>query len=382
MASTPVATITRSDLRNLSVPSEAAIKDVKYLSSYNWIEAPTPTIAVPGSPNIWSPPSGARRVKKDTGLIYIAQNAARHPDSPLEPLFRALFTVNPSFDIRAIDVVSDRNNIRKLLSFVDPITSRSGKTEDFTIEVEMTRNTAIFARTETAVQEVIGPHEFRGFGHEFEKAYTKTKVNGSTGCHRIISYRFGNLSFIIRHETDGYVADGRPPANADAALVNEGLASSLSSMSLAAEKSPSKGQPRQSKLTIRRDGRMVPAESILEIKTRVSHRRLHIRDVASQLWVSQTPKLVRAYHTKGIFQPPTVEDVSAEIKAWEDAQKGNLKILAALIAKILGGAKDCGGCAVVRYSALTDKMVVLKAERKKMLPEDLYSKWDEAVTAE
>lgn len=74
-----------------SVPAEAIITDVKHLASYNWIEAPTPTIVVPGSPAQWSPPQGNRCVKKDSGLVYIAQNAARHPDSPLEPLFRSLY---------------------------------------------------------------------------------------------------------------------------------------------------------------------------------------------------------------------------------------------------------------------------------------------------
>jgi hypothetical protein len=76
-------------------------------------------------------------VKKDNGLVYISQNAARHPDSPLEPLFRSLYIEHPSFDINSIDVVTDRNNIRKLLSFIKPTLSRNGL-DPFTIQVEMT----------------------------------------------------------------------------------------------------------------------------------------------------------------------------------------------------------------------------------------------------
>ena len=45
-----IAEISRLDLQNLHVPSEARITDAEYLSSYNWIEADTPTIAVPGGP--------------------------------------------------------------------------------------------------------------------------------------------------------------------------------------------------------------------------------------------------------------------------------------------------------------------------------------------
>lgn len=54
----------------------------------------------------------------DSGLVYIDQNAARNPRSPLEPLFRALYTEHPSFDPRVVDLVTDRNKIRKLLLFV------------------------------------------------------------------------------------------------------------------------------------------------------------------------------------------------------------------------------------------------------------------------
>ncbi|KAJ5465257.1 geranylgeranyl pyrophosphate synthetase [Penicillium daleae] len=169
-------------------PAKAIITDVKHLASYNWVEASTPTIAVPGSPARWSAPQGPRRVKKDSGLVYIAQNVARHPDSPLEPLFRSLYIEQPLFDISSIDVVTDRNNIRKLLSFIKPTLTKNGL-DPFTIQVDMAAQTAIFCRDETATYEVIGPGEFRGFGHEFEKAYTIPQVRDSTGHHRIISYR-------------------------------------------------------------------------------------------------------------------------------------------------------------------------------------------------
>ena len=45
----------------------------------------------------------------------------------------------------------------------------------------------------------------RGIGHEFEKVYTTSQISGSTRHHRILSYRFSDLNFIVRYETDGYV---------------------------------------------------------------------------------------------------------------------------------------------------------------------------------
>ena len=181
MASPAVLEISRTDLQSLETPTSAYIADVTALSSYSWIEAPadTPTIAVPGRPALWSALQAPRRLNQDSGLVYIAQNAARHPESPLEPLFRALLIAHPSFDIKSIDIVSDRSIIRKLLSFVDPSSARNGL-EPFTMNIEMRNKTAIFCRDEPKAMEYIEPHEFKGFGHEFEKACTINQVEGST----------------------------------------------------------------------------------------------------------------------------------------------------------------------------------------------------------
>ncbi|KAI8964530.1 hypothetical protein F5Y11DRAFT_88020 [Daldinia sp. FL1419] len=376
MSSHVIAKISLSDVQALDIPSTASITDVKYLSSYNWVESPKPTIAVPGSPALWAAPKVPQRLNKDTGLIYIAQNAARHPDSPLEPLFRALYITDPSFDIRSVDVVTDRNNIRKLLTFIDPTASRNGL-EEFTINIEVNKNTAIFSRDETATHEIIGPYEFRGFGHEFEKACTTNKIVGSTGHHRIISYRFGGLSVIVRHETDGYVDTKAAPSSSTAkAQTASDLTSVFESLSLSPTNRNLGTTTKGSKLVVQQDGQVVPLESTLEIKTRVSHKPLEIREVAPQLWVSQTPRLVRAYHQRGIFQIPKVEDVTAQIKKWEQDNQRHLRLLAALIRKIVNVVKDSKESVSLRYDRRERKLILTKLPRKKMLPEDLYSKWD------
>lgn len=239
MATNQSVKITRQDLQDLTVPPKAFITDVRDLSSYNWVESPKPTIAVPGSPDLWSPPKGACQVSKDSGHIYIAQNAARHPESPLEPLFRALYIAHPSFDVRSVDLITDRNNIRKLLSVINPKSSKNGL-ENFAINVEVAGSTIILARDEAKVEEFIGPGEFKGFGHEFEKKYTKTRLAGSSGHHRIISYRFGDMNFIIRHETDGFVdvKAKKIPAAGARAQEEESFLDVLASLSLSSDKIP------------------------------------------------------------------------------------------------------------------------------------------------
>lgn len=125
---------------------------------------------------------------------------------------------------------------------------------------------------------------------------------------------------------------------------------------------------------------MVPRESTLEIKTRAASKPIDFNEIATQLWASQTPKLVRAYHSRGVFQEPKVEDVAGEIRSWERANQAHLRRLAALIAEVLRVAREMGGRMRIRYDQVTDTLVIQqKSEGKKMLPEDLYSHWEEKV---
>lgn len=379
MASPTPLAISRSDVLTMETPAPVSITDVELLSSYNWLDAHsnTPTIMVPGCPALWSATlGGTRQLKKDSGLVYISQNAARHPESPLEPLFRALYATNPTYEIRATDVVTDRNNIRKLLSFVNPSTTKDGL-EAFTMNIEMINNTALFSRAEEKTVEFIGSQDFRGYGHEFEKAYTTSQINDSTGHHRIISYRFGGLKFIVRHETDGYCDDkSSAPSSNFKSHEDDALSNMLESLALSPSDEPPDTVPNAaSKLKVRRGGRTVPLESTLEIKTRVSHKPLEIEDVAAQLWVSQTPKLVRAYHQKGLFQTPEVETVTEAIKSWEDQRQNDLRRLAGLVQKVIFLTKACGGRTVLKCDPIRDRLVLSKVERKRMLPDDLYSQW-------
>lgn len=267
------------------------ITNGEHLSSYNWIESSSPTIAVPGCPPLWSPPKAIKKVAKDSGLIYIAQNAFRHAESPLEPLFRSVYSENPSYNIHQVDLVTDRNNIRKLLSFINPNLPKNGL-EPFTIEIEVTSNTAIFCRAETETHTFIGPLDFRGYGHDFEKAFTVTQVSGSTGHHRIISYNLGDFRFMVRYETDAYVEILPKLQPRCESSGEENILNMMENLSLSRSENHS---CLESNLVIQEEGKRIPIDSTLEIKTRVSHKPIDIQEVLPQLWISQTPNLVRAY---------------------------------------------------------------------------------------
>ncbi|OCL11443.1 hypothetical protein AOQ84DRAFT_287231 [Glonium stellatum] len=345
MPSQIIAEISRPDLTDLPASSSATITGVQHLASYNWLEKSVPTISVPGTPALWSPPSVSSKLTPDSGMVYIDQNAARNPSSPLEPLFRSLYSQKPDFQIGDIDLVTDRNNIRKLLRFV-----KGSSTDKFEIQVEIVGSkTALFTRVEEKTTDFI--QGFRGFGHNFEKAYTKGPA-GSTGHHRIVSYDFGGMKMIIRHETDGYigsktgsVAVTRPAETTDS------LSDLLGSLSISK-----------------------PAATA--IKTRAASRTLDMAEVTPQLWISQTPILVVGYHQRGVFDDVQLRNMKQGIRNWERDNEKALRSLASLMKKIIAAAKSSSNRnAVVKYYGGT-KLRIFTGKQNRALPNDLYSKWE------
>lgn len=379
MAAIPTLLISRKELVPPLDHGDACITRMQHLASYNWIEAKTPTIAVPGCPSTWRGATASRRLPRDSGHVYIAQNTARHPDSPLEPLFRALYIEQPEFDISSVDVVSDRNNIRKLLSFVDPKASKYGP-EPFTMTVEAVDRTVLFGREEPKVEEYIGKNEFRGFGHEFEKAYTVNQIRGSTGHHRIISYHFNQLKMLIRHETDGSLDNEVAPNTSSKGDDVLDLLGKLTLDTATPTPTPGKGIS-DSKIIVKHIGRRTRVTSTIEIKTRAASRLLPLDEVAPQLWVSQTPNLVRAYHVNGVFGPASVENVAQAVVAWEKKNQKSLRALEQLLQKILVAARKHGR-ATIRFDVVADKLKITPTKTAaNMLPPYLYTKWKESQSA-
>ena len=224
--------------------------------------------------------------------------------------------------------------------------------------------------------EILGPTDFRGYGREYEKQYTTQEIRGSTGHHRIITYDFCGLKFLICHETDTYLK-----TNAITNISKQKVQEDHSFYAIWGDQpqasSCKAATPTSSQLQVKHGGHMVPFASTIEIKTRTSTRPLNISEIALQLWVSQTPKLVRAHHYRGMFEKPAVEDVAEAFKAWETANQEDLGKLSELIRIIILVVKANGGKAEVVYDMARDKLLIKKAERANMLPADLYLKWND-----
>jgi hypothetical protein len=124
-----------------------------------------------------------QRVPQDSGLVFVDQNAHRMKHtSPLTPIFAAIDDLG-GYDFSGIDIVSDRNNLRKLFSW----STGAVEQKDFRIDVELAGETCLFTRREEKDAETIVG--FQGFGRQYEKAATRPSrgCEMSTGHHRIIS---------------------------------------------------------------------------------------------------------------------------------------------------------------------------------------------------
>ena len=120
--------------------------------------------------------------------VYIDQNGHRLPSSPLLPLFASVDTVcsltgNAQPDWPAVEIVTDRNGLRKLLRWVTG--SQRGK--DFRIDLDLAgRMTVLMTRWE----ERTAMGASNTFGLSFEHHATKAApgCERDVGHHRIITY--------------------------------------------------------------------------------------------------------------------------------------------------------------------------------------------------
>ncbi len=105
---------------------------------------------------------------------------------------------------------------------------------------------------------------------------------------------------------DAYVEDAKAAARRKDPE-DYSISRMMQNLALSSSQGPEHTEVDGSKLRVKKSGQAVPLSSTLEIKTRAFRNRLSFDAVAPQLCVSQTPNLVRAYHSRGRFQMPRVK---------------------------------------------------------------------------
>ncbi|KAJ7592609.1 hypothetical protein C8J56DRAFT_822509 [Mycena floridula] len=296
-----------TSLRTLSVPSisetdkKVDITDLKYLGSYNWVkDRNTPTIIVPGSPAEWQDKSTPYQVPADVGTFFVDQNGFHMPKAVLAPLVTAVEIqaedAGEVFDWSQVDVVTDRNGLRKLLRWIGGVPD----IKPFRIDLQLAgKKTVLFNRWEKRYRE-----NFSGFtfGFNFEKASTLNAKDCEEAAahHRIVSYDMNGLKLVVRFEVDACIPTpvSKPKTSGKGVSIDE-LTSSLAGTTI------TKSLPStvSNGITILKGGVVRAQSSIVELTT-IAERRRTLFDWTEnygQLYLSQTPFHFLAVHNRGRF---------------------------------------------------------------------------------
>jgi hypothetical protein len=356
--------------------NDIPIENVQYVASYNWVDAEKPTIVVPGtsvrstigcpiddrltiglragSPAVWTGRSVPFTLQPDDGSAYIDQNTARLEKYPMLPLFVAADAIHDKkaqIDWPTVDVITDRNGLRKLLRWLNPSPGR--EVRDFRIDVQLVGSkTIVLRRWEGALYNLPHPATGRTFGFTFEAA-TSHAAPGCppSGHHRAIAYvrcrcitdkrpserahpfssgkqDMVDMKMVVRFEVDACLAsEANSPAKAPAPAVDD-LANALGNLSLQtsalAQKttsSSSKSESESSELEsvsvspssgikVIRAGTQVPQDALLEVASRSAYfiDKLDWNEIYPQLALSQTPALHLGVHERGTF---------TELREWQ-----------------------------------------------------------------
>lgn len=260
--------------------------------------------------------------------------------------------MKPSFDIGTVDLVTNRNSLRKLFRFV------SGDVyEPFRIDVQTQGTVTFLCRWETEVETIVFGSRASGYGHNFEKITTKFEedLRDSTGHHRAIRYSLGGIQCVVVSEADAFLEEINEPSNDSLPDITEDMASNS--------------------LNVIRRGRVVQQAAIVELKSKRKGTK-ELGTVIPQLWFSRTPNCIVGYHSQGNFQEPKPVPVKEEIESWELNQADHLRMLAKLINRLreLAQASENRGCIVVcelekPYSVHMN--IYDSREKKKVLPDNI-----------
>ncbi|KAI1470407.1 uncharacterized protein F4812DRAFT_263901 [Daldinia caldariorum] len=298
---------------------DAKITNCRYAASYSLVDSKTPKIIVPGEPATWTPPQLPSQLPGDRGDYLRDHNGARFPDHPMLPSVYSLVSLNKEFDTSKIDIMGCASSLGDILRFVRSVDLT------FRFDVEMIGDTLFMVRN---CRDQVIP-DVRGYGHSFLDSFTsyESKVQETKSHQRIISYSFSGLNCLVRFECDGYLANGKDDF---ATTVTE-----LDDLDLA--ESPA----------IETAGKIIPQQSIIEIKTRSKARSqtgapVDMNEQLPRLWLRQIPYFITAYHLTGNFEDVQEKAIQQELLDWENSHQSELQRFASILRQLIVEVKRAG----------------------------------------
>ncbi|SPQ26292.1 3abe712a-8d1b-46f9-ae22-654e8f14aecf [Thermothielavioides terrestris] len=200
------------DVASLAPESEdnfVGIAQERELASFNKVCGGE--IAVPGIPPRFTPPTGPLELPRDDHNGPLRRDFPRYTFQ-FEPLLRSVELMQPTFDMEAVDVISNAGNLSKLYEML-----RNTSWQAMRFELELRGRTLLLSRWSDDPALAFRP----GYGGGFERetcrhgAEEDPVLRHSASHHRVVAYRFGGLQYVVQSEVDAYSCNGddhaRPP---------------------------------------------------------------------------------------------------------------------------------------------------------------------------
>jgi hypothetical protein len=328
----PISTIEAISLEpdSTKVSSEGGFET---LCSYNWQN--DGSIYVPGAPPRWNPPILPTTLAQDSGRHFIDQNAFRVPTYPFEPVFAALAVIDPNIVLDDVDIIANRNSLRKLLDF-----SAGKRLDTFCMGLHMIGGTLVISRKERSAHQMIHGSSNEGYGHNFEKTFTipENGMDNSSSHHRVIRYHIGPLNCVVRFEVDAYYDDPDAIPDSESIQPNDppiGTLSAAIAQLKMADLPPTRSNTRKhpaDKPTIAIEkGLFVAPSKLAEIKAKKLAR---LNDALPQLWFGRTPYFMNGNHNKGKVHSVSISHAELEFPRWEELNQDRLRKMVSLLMEL------------------------------------------------
>ncbi|KAK6517517.1 hypothetical protein TWF281_004168 [Arthrobotrys megalospora] len=408
----PIGSIDHATLEPSSSPV-SSLTSCELLCTYNWQNSKKLEIEIPGHAPVWQDKQLPITLPQDRGTYFVDQNAARLPEYPFESLFRAAVSMNPSFRFDDIDIVVNRNSLRKLLDF-----SKGVSQDNFRVNLLIVNNTLFIERCErSATMMIRGSHQTPGYGKSFEQAFTRSPdgMDRGAGHHRVLQYSLGELNCAVQFEVDAcyqneseeeegeelpdrgvrlvidtydpLLKDTRTEESLHSKMENLNIATSsskrpLTSKSALSRPSPSsRTGPNATKLiaSIGKLDQVMPQSSALELKTTAKHRGTG--KYLPQLWFGRTPWLIVGHHTNGKFDELKITNLKSEdFVGWETKNQTALQKMVRVLEQLRDVAKKHQGspCIAIFERRESEPRAIniypSSLSNKRALPEDLINR--------
>lgn len=298
--------------------------------SYNWAHKTQPTIYVPGGAPIYREFPLPMHVQPDSSHEF-HEITSFIPEYPFEVVFRAVELMNPTFRFNSVDVLLNRNGLRRLHDFC------LGRVQDsFRVNLYLVNSTLI-----VEMCFVLRGSAQTGFGHNFERAVTRLPPDllDSSAHHRVLSYKLGGLECAVHSEVDASY-DGTDTAGAPGAdepiekSGGEGVQSLEASLSLMTLDGSARAKAKHVSVSAISRGSGTPQASVAELKS-ICRKRSGLKKLP-QLWFGRTRYLIKGYHKQGLFNRLQVDDCREALVDWEndEANQVALQKMALLLSRL------------------------------------------------